>query len=145
MEFTLSEASKFFGIEKGHMELMVKKGLIKSPLSQNCVNDLTFLQNFWGNEVFLRLQVMALAPAKRKKIVEERVFNKVEKYIYSRYLNLKKGEKLSTDVVAIELKTRFGVPLKNSSSCKIREIRKMAQIERKKHRKTGTRKISGTI
>lgn len=132
----LQEAAKNYGIGIKHLQEMVRDEMIHETLDGNDKDNLSFLQFFWKSDKYCRMMVMDRPPAKRKKLcAESKVNGRIEKWIYSRFYNLRKNERLSVDVVAIELRNHFGVSLKKALSGKIREIRKIALSDRLKHQK----------
>jgi len=139
MGMVLEEASRFFGIDIEALRQMQKDGLIGERVNQEQVNMLTFLQNIWASPQYLRFQIRKLQPAVRKKLFEDRSLSRMEKYIFTRYVNLKKGDRLSVDDLAVELRNRFGASLSRNLTEKIQKIRKMARDERRKKKPKGAR------
>lgn len=138
MSMTLDEASKFFRLKLDVLKDLKRMELIDEPLSQIDIDVLSLFQHTWGDDNLLRKQLMEKTPRKRKQLIGmQNPLTKVEKYIYGRYFKLKKGERVSTDLIAMELKTHFGVSFKKSLTGQIIEIRKRAQADRKKSRHKG--------
>jgi hypothetical protein len=132
MSMTLDEASKHFGLPVTLLNEFVKDNKIDNPITPDDIDFLTVLQGLWGKAKWARFFYMGVPIRDRKAVTDKRVLSKVEKYIFNRYINLPKGERLSTDRVAVELFERFGLSLKKDLRGKIKEMRIKAKDKKRK-------------
>ncbi len=137
MSMTLDEASKHFGLPVLLLNELVKDNKIDNPITPDDIDYLTVLQGLWGKAKWARFFYMGVPVRDRKAVTDKKVMSKVEKYIFNRFFNLPKGERLSTDKVAVELRERFGLSLKSEHRLKIIEMRKKVKEKKRKMREGG--------
>lgn len=137
---TFTEASQILKIPVKLIRELHDRSIVSSPLTPAEVGHLRFFAKFWRAERVLKIQLAQFATRQRLKLINTAGLNKVESYIYNRYLNLKMGKRISTRQVALELYKHYGVPMDSKIMERIISIRGRAYKAREANRRKSERK-----
>lgn len=114
---------------------MVDKGVVHRDLDESEVKALAILSQIWGDDQFLKMQMMGKRKAKRFEIALFPQYSKAELFVLKLYLRCKEGEKLSIDHIQdlslAYLKFRLPRPLIEKMRDAAYNLRRNKRSERK--------------
>lgn len=82
--------------------------------------------HIWGKRSYLEIQMKGMSKYRKENLLKEKKETPLEKWVMTRYMNRKPGERLDTNEVALELTKHFNVKFNNSLIRKIEKIRSRA-------------------
>ncbi|PID72902.1 MAG: hypothetical protein CR992_00985, partial [Desulfobacterales bacterium] len=112
---------------------MVQEGMITDPLSEADLTGLQLIERTWGRREILRAQLSRLSKTRRRQLINSAdLETKWERYAYSRFNNLNKGERLTLKKLFDEIEITFGFKLKPAHKARIYNVRRRVYNERNK-------------
>ena len=134
------EASRIFNIPVSAFRRMKKKGLIDGDeiIRPKDKPYLMFLCEIWGDNEFLRMQILKKSKKVRLSLMERPELTRVERHILTRFknhYNTNNGEWLYAEVVEGEVSSLFKVPLDQRLRNTVRRMRQKAKNDIKQARK----------
>ena len=112
---------------------MVRKEYIRNPLLEEDIIGLRLLEKVWWKSEILRSQLMKYSRKDRKALIETADLpTKWERYAYSRFNNLKRGEKLSMKKLIKEIEMTYDFTLDRSHVRQLYRVRQRIYNRRKK-------------
>lgn len=93
----IDQAAKILRLPTKAIKAMVDKGVVHRDLDESEVKALAILSQIWGDDQFLKMQMMVKKKAKRFEIALFPQYSKAELFVLKLYLRSKEGEKLSID------------------------------------------------
>lgn len=121
---------------------MVQEGMITDPLSEADLTGLQLIERTWGRREILRAQLSRLSKTRRRQLINSAdLETKWERYAYSRFSNLNKGERLTLKKLFDEIEITFGFKLKPAHKARIYNVRRRVYNERNKSLKSGNTEV----
>ena len=103
---------------------MVKEKFINDPLDEFDLLGLELLEKLWWKSDFIRPQLLKYSRKNRQALIETAdLETKWERYAFSRYRNLQKGEKITMKQLIFEIEINFNFLLNHWQKKQLYRIR----------------------
>lgn len=133
MTLDINTYAKLSTIPKYALRFLQREGIIDDPLRGEDQIGLKFLEQIWGKADVLRPQLRHLSMQARLSLIRTADLpTKWERYAYSRFYNLDRGEKLSMQTLIEEIEVTFAFQLNAKQIRRLHKVRNRAQVA--KHR-----------
>lgn len=127
------------------LDMMESENIVSFPASKHEVGMLAVIHSMWGKKKWLKRQLASMSAQGRWRVLETSKLDKVETYIYSRYVNMPKGKRILISQVVREVCAYFKLPTTVSVVTKlertVRRVRRLAKRHRD-HTKSNQEGIS---
>lgn len=145
---TLSETAKKYKMPLYALQAMKTKGLICEPVEGRDLTYIADIATIWNDDEWIKMILRGKKPQKRFMLCRESGFlvsgktpDKLDSYIYNRYMNLKDKERLPTKRLIGELMSNYSLPdritMRNKLLGKIKKIRQRVYDVKLYYRKKG--------
>jgi len=115
---------------------MVVEKIINDPLDEFDLLGLELLEKVWMRRDYLRAQLSQFSLKKRKEFLEKAdLKTKWERYAFSRYRNLKEGEKISMKQLINEIEMTFNFELDHWNTKRLYQVREKVYNQRKSEKR----------
>ena len=135
---TFHEVTSKYNIPLKALYELHKRDIIPYEIDQEHEKIIEHISHVWGKDIFIRMQLAKKSKKQREKIMTEADMdlNRIELYIYNRYINsLKEGKRISQPQVINEVKTYLRVPRSKKLTETVEKMRKRAYNKMAKARK----------
>jgi hypothetical protein len=117
---------------------MVKNEMIENPLSEDNLLGLRLFEKTWYKREILRSQLSHFSRKRRLQLIDSADFEtKWERYAFSRFNNLKEGERLTVKKLTDEIEITFGFTLSQVHKARLYKVRQRVYNKRKMLVKNG--------
>lgn len=122
----LEEVNRMFGIPMRALQRLRKERMIGNEIEEGDIKWFVLLGYVWGKKEYVADQIADWSTYRKKALIANKDQTPLEKRIISRFINLRPGEKITINQVAMELHTNCGVKITTSLFAQIRKARKSA-------------------
>lgn len=119
------------GIPIEALRRLQAEGIIGTDVAPEDMGWFVVAGHIWGKKTYLEMQVKGMSKYRKENLLKEKKESPLEKWIMTRYMNCKQGERLDPNEVALELTKHFKVKVNNSLFRKIEKIRIRAYSRRR--------------